>query len=497
MSGEDDEPTPIAGAAEPAAASDGAEALSPEAAAAATERARARAEGAIEDIHRFLPYLAEIADEVSIATHPRVPTACVFADGRLLVGRDWFGALTREEALFVMAHELWHLILRTHDRLGRASDPRAARLMNIAHDYVINDILADELGAPVPCGGLVWPGARDLSAEYIIKTILEDQAPTPPAAWDPESGGGAARGGDAGGRASGGGAAGDARNSALGDALAKAGLTPPPRPRLHDGVFQRDALREDEWDLFGAGARPLLGPRRPGGGAARVAEIARRTLERAALDGRAGRAVFGPDRAEDGRREVMKALETDERIPIELAFQSGFDLLATPRRSYGRPSRRQGDRTDLVLAGRVLEGYSLNLILDTSGSMHALLRRLAGSIKTSAEAAEIAAINVIQSGKSYDRALSDVEIDRVETFEFTSYEIDGWTGATPLHRAFERYEQEPNIETVGIITDMGEPYPETPPPFEVVWFWTDDDFGYWDPPAYGQIVKLKVDWAWE
>src|SRR5262249_19186556 len=69
------------------------------------------------------------------------------------------------ELTFVLAHEVFHLALRTHDR-AVGSDPVQ---FNYAHDYIINDILRGELGfAHIPAGGLDWPGARRMSAEEIL-----------------------------------------------------------------------------------------------------------------------------------------------------------------------------------------------------------------------------------------------------------------------------------------------------------------------------------------
>ena len=67
--------------------------------------------------------------------------------------------------MFVLAHELLHLALRTHDR-AKGSGPLE---FNYAHDYIINDILRVELGfTSIPAGGLDMQGAREKSAEEIV-----------------------------------------------------------------------------------------------------------------------------------------------------------------------------------------------------------------------------------------------------------------------------------------------------------------------------------------
>ena len=113
-----------------------------------------------------LPYLAGLAATVRvIARRPRAD------DGRVRVGAA--GRQSRrsrrrsrtDELIFVLAHELLHLALRTHDR-ARGSQHLE---FNYAHDYIINDILRTELGVEhVPAGGLDMPGASKRSAEEIV-----------------------------------------------------------------------------------------------------------------------------------------------------------------------------------------------------------------------------------------------------------------------------------------------------------------------------------------
>ena len=112
-----------------------------------------------------LPHLAGLAAAVRVNLDWRVPTMGIFASGRLLVNPGFAARLKDNELVFVLAHELLHLALRTHDR-ARGS----GRLeFNYAHDYIINDILRTELGfTSIPAGGLDMPGARARTAEDIV-----------------------------------------------------------------------------------------------------------------------------------------------------------------------------------------------------------------------------------------------------------------------------------------------------------------------------------------
>ena len=112
-----------------------------------------------------LPHLAGLAAAVRVELDERVPTMGVFASGRLVANPAFVARLKDNELVFVLAHELLHLALRTHDRAKGAG-----RLeFNYAHDYIINDILRVELGfTTIPAGGLDMPGAREKSAEEIV-----------------------------------------------------------------------------------------------------------------------------------------------------------------------------------------------------------------------------------------------------------------------------------------------------------------------------------------
>src|SRR5262245_53712603 len=123
------------------------------------------------------PHFVGLAHAVQVSLDDRVPTMGVFASGRLVANPQFVRQLKENELVFVLAHELFHLALRTHDR-AIGSDPLR---FNYAHDYIINDILRDELGfQQIPAGGLDWPGARRLSAEEILLEMEKDPSKAPP-----------------------------------------------------------------------------------------------------------------------------------------------------------------------------------------------------------------------------------------------------------------------------------------------------------------------------
>src|SRR5579862_2125265 len=141
-----------------------------------------RLEYALRMVLAPFPHFAGLAKIVRITLDSRVPTMGVFASGRLVVNPQFVNQLQDSELVFVLAHELFHLALRTHDR-ALGSDPLR---FNIAHDYIINDILRDELGFQhIPAGGLDMPGARQMSAEQILLQMNQDsnQGQRQPSVW--------------------------------------------------------------------------------------------------------------------------------------------------------------------------------------------------------------------------------------------------------------------------------------------------------------------------
>ncbi len=122
-----------------------------------------------------LPHLSGLAAAVRVALDDSVPTMGIFASGRLVANRAFTARLSNPDLVFVLAHELLHLALRTHDRAVGSS-----RLeFNYAHDYIINDILRHALGyQAIPAGGLDMPGARDRSAEEIVLEMRRNGSAT-------------------------------------------------------------------------------------------------------------------------------------------------------------------------------------------------------------------------------------------------------------------------------------------------------------------------------
>lgn len=107
-----------------------------------------------------------------------VPTAGT--DGvHLYVNPPWFNALTLPERIFVLAHEICHVIFKHCQRnkmymdrgVGPDFKPWSPNRWNQATDYIINDWLSKSKVGTMPMGGLHHPnyGIDDLADDVYIK----------------------------------------------------------------------------------------------------------------------------------------------------------------------------------------------------------------------------------------------------------------------------------------------------------------------------------------
>lgn len=406
----------------------------------------AAALAALRTVPAFLPELAELVPLVRVVADPRVETAGIFPSGRMVVSPEWFLDLRPGEALFVVAHELMHLSLRTHDRRG-GMDHRA---VNIAHDYIINDMLAEALEREIPAGGLAMPGARDLSLEELAPRIEElIQSGAIAGSFRPAT------------RAV----------SALGAALGKAGLAQPSEG-AREGWDVLDKETERDW-FPGEPVEAIdLAETRVRDAALRAVSLDRL---RRALNTAFGMRGTGPG----GMASVVEALQTAYRPPWHEALQTWMEAVAPSERTYVRPSRRGADRTDLVLPGRKREGWTLHLILDTSGSMVSEQQRVLGAIASFCESVNVSLVRILQC----DAEVTRDELVEVETLR--RFTVAGF-GGSDMSPAMWRLALDPEVDAAIVITDGYIAYPADPMPYAVLWAVTQP---YFQPP-YGRVVPI-------
>lgn len=437
------------------------------------KEAIARAQRALRLAYASLPHLSGLARVVRLRATRRVPVAGVSASGLILVNPEVFATLPPGDAAFVLAHELLHLALDTHGRAGDA-DPLT---VNYAHDYVINDILGEDLGRDPPLGGLVWPGARHRSLEELVVELREgDQSGL--RCWDSAAGRGPRAG------------RGRPAPSPLSRALRDAGLvSPEPEPSeasepplaLDDPLNLGDVIPPDRESEFDPG---LTDADRQ-----RLRERVRREAAKAASLGALGKRLEVLDQSAgtgDAQRgeALLRAVRRAYHTPWELALQSWMDAVAPGPRSFARPSRRGADRADCVLAGRRREGWALHVVLDTSGSMEEILPTALGALAVFCEGAGVAQVHILQCDEEVTHD------DWVTPEELAEYRVAGF-GGSDMSPGLERLAEDPEVAAALVLTDGYIYRPAEEPPFRVLWVLlgeVNEDF----TPGYGAIVVMDV-----
>jgi predicted metal-dependent peptidase len=408
-------------------------------------RAVEHAKRALRLVCATFPHLSGLAATIRLSADGRVPTAAVTPSGRVLVNPDWFNMLDMRSAAFVMAHELMHLCLGTHDR----SRDYNHEMWNWAHDYIINDMLANELNCPVPAGGLEYPQARLLSGEQAFLMLASGKLPGPKQS-----------------------------RSDLSIELEEKGLVPPGSGRtapLSDDVLDDDQERK----LF-----PDSNPLEEEEVRRRVREAATKSTSLSVLKEHLDRKPGGGRGDEAGEEgAITEALRTRYQPPWQMALQQWMEAVAPGPRSYARPSRRGADRTDVVLAGRRREGWTLHIVLDTSGSMSGEIPRVLGTIASFCESVNVATIHVLQCDV---RVTRDEFVTPEELYRFT---IAG-LGGSDMSPAMVKLAEDQEVEAVLVLTDGYISYPNYAMPYETLWVLMDPAAKGNFKPSYGQILAL-------
>jgi len=387
-----------------------------------------------------LPHLAGLAAAVRVSLDWRVPTMGIFASGRLIANPGFTARLKDNELVFVLAHELLHLALRTHDR-ARGS----GRLeFNYAHDYIINDILRSELGfATIPAGGLDMPGARERSAEDIVIEMR--------------------------------------RNADLMRSRTKVweGKDASVRQALGQGQGGSEPGNDDAGDVLGDKTEREMFP----------ADAQDQAQQKAAIDdiiarGQALAAAIGRQNARGTVGGGMSAQVSAQRGRLRPAWQQALqrwiECSSAGERTFARPSRRGAERTDVVMPGRMRTSWMLNVVLDTSGSMVDDIPLALGAIADFCDGAGVDQVRVVQC----DAAVTADET--VSPEELATYAVRGF-GGSDLSPAMLTLADDPLIRAAVIITDGEIAFPAEPMPYDVLWVLPRA--AAFNPP-YGRVIAM-------
>jgi predicted metal-dependent peptidase len=407
------------------------------------EETLARIERGLRMVTVPLPHLAGLAAAVRTTIDDRVPTMGVFASGRMVANREFVAKLKENELIFVLAHELLHLALRTHDRAkgsGRLE-------FNYAHDYIINDILRAELGfTHVPAGGLDMPGAKEKSAEQIVIEMRKhgDKVKSKTQVWGGQ------------------------------ETSARGALNP-------QGKGQRNA--DEAGDVMDdAKERELFPECRNGEQVQRKNAIeceAAKSEKLGKLMGNLkGRGTDGGDVT-----QTVMAMRGMYKTPWEAALQKWIESAAPGERTYLRPSRRAVEGSDIVLAGRKRESWMLNVVLDTSGSMSEDIPPALGAIADFCEKVSVDEIRLMQC----DAAVTKDEMLSPEAL--ANYQVTGF-GGSDLSPALRALAEDGRVTATIVITDGDIAYPPEEMPYDVLWVVTPAVTKNFNP-SYGRIVRMQ------
>ena len=390
-----------------------------------------------------LPHLAGLAAAVRVSIDERVPTMGVFASGRLVVNPGFVARLKQNELVFVLAHELLHLALRTHDRAKGSGQLE----FNYAHDYIINDILRVELGFPViPAGGLDMPGAREKSAEQIVLEMRRnaDLMPSKSSVFEGQP-------------------------VTLRGVVGPAGGGPPPDRQQAGDVLDDKTERE----LF---------PEEAAEQDRRLKEMAAAAEKALALAGAMG-AMNGRGTAGAMQHQAVSALRGLYRTPWEAILQKWLESVAPGERTFTRPSRRGADRSDIVLPGRKRESWRLNVVLDTSGSMGDVIPRVLGAVADFCDAVAVDEVRLVQC----DTEVTSDEL--IEPAHLTDFQVSGY-GGSDLTPAMLALAGDPQVTACLVVTDGDVQYPPQEMPYSVLWVLPPAGAAGFRPP-YGHVVTMQ------
>lgn len=436
-----------------------------------------------------IPFLSELLDHVDLIASTEIETAGVTATGKLIYNPDWISSLSLNDATFIIAHEIMHLALRSHER----SEHEDSALFNITHDFIINDQLKRLLHVhQVPANGLDWDleyseyyPLEDKSAEELLTFIrdvyndeeFKDDIFRKPWATDKENE--TKVYGDL-----------DFKNTTskhrpLADKLRD--LLPDeskqPEPQQHKN---NSGVLELYTDVISRDIEKILFPN----STQEDFEVQKKQTDHIIGEVLSQKVVM--DKSTEMLNEMMghnpgnysknyEALRTFHKPPWEMALQNWMEHMERTGRTYSRPSRR-GQYNDFVRPGFKREGQTLHIVLDTSGSMSDLLGKLLGVIASFCETLLIPTVHIIQC----DTEISD---DSWYTpAELLNFEVKG-LGGSDMSPGMLKLAQDDQVEHAIVITDGFINYPEETMPYQVLWV-LDNPNSYFNPP-YGKVIAIE------
>ena len=415
-----------------------------------------------------LPWLSELCYLVRLKVDNRFPVAAITRSGLMFVNSKVFSDISLRDATFIVAHEILHIAL---DTFGRESEFDNPRTINIAHDYVINDLLRNELGMDIPLGGLDFYGAADMSLEQLV-AWMKKSGRLDKSSWNVSDSVLKEKSPPLG---------------TMGSALADAGLVSnnqsesqtkdPSVEKNESGINTHlDVIFPDkENELFPSEPVSSDGDPTRLENQINIENAKKKCLARKAVEHETG---IGTESL--GARNILEAISTHYAPPWELALQRWFGDVGPATRTYTRASRRWASRNDIVMPGRNREGWTLHIVLDTSGSMIDVLPYVLGVIQEFCQSSGVADVHILQCDTL-------VTVDEwVSVVQLGHYKIAGY-GGSDMSPALNQLAEDSDVIAAVVLTDGYIYYPEEEPPFHVLWATTQSHFS----PGYGTVLPIN------
>jgi predicted metal-dependent peptidase len=383
---------------------------------------------------------------------PTDEVATAATDGkRIMFNPAYLGTLKPQERCFVLAHEVYHTILRhpqrmaTYRKTGKVRGlPYDAELFNIAADYVINDMLVkNHIGLCNPSWLHDPQYTEQMSVEDVYEKLYKKLPPPP-------GGGGEAERGD--------------KPKTRGETH-RGGK---PDPHADQGRF--DTVHEPYQD-------PATG-REDAPGETEFREAIAKAVAAAKAVGTL------PGSLQRTVDEIMEPqINWKEHIRMELTGKLG-----ARRETWDRPNRRRLVLNPIIyLPGK--KGYGVELVcvaIDSSGSI--------GEAEYSAFFAETAAVLSDCRPREVMMIWCDARVQRVERarsldeLEAIRVSPTPGGGGTSFIPPFEYLaEQDVRPDTLVYLTDMMGPFPQAKPNYPVIWCKTTDY-----PAPWGEEVRITI-----
>lgn len=429
---------------------------------------------ALKNVLVVMPHLVGLVQHIRPMPDERVETAAITASGKLLYNIDWILSLSLQNITFIMAHELMHLVLRSHER-QEGTDPE---LFNIAHDIIINSLLEKAFDCETPANGLRWQ-------QFYKRTEWESNKSQPV--------------------------------EKVIVSLKKQMETKPHLKNLLSG-WGDDVVEEEDNSPLAAQLKKLLGNQMAPSVKRRKTDVLTRKQEKTLFPNESAQKIALSERELEKRIfEAMSTEQMQERFkkvlegqkqpsvgdeageqaytyellkrhyapPWQWAMQQWLESTAQSVRTYARPSRRGTPQYNSILAGKKREGFTLHIVLDTSGSMWEVMPKILGVIATFCDSMNIETVHVLQCDVL---VTSD---DWIEPFELAQYQIKGF-GGSDMSAAMLQLAEDAEVERIIVITDGYVDYPVEPMPYDVLWVLTADGDSYYEgfEPSYGKVIKI-------